>query len=109
MWLIWLVFFAALLSLLAVFAFPAAVPIIAIVALVIVVINAPFAVRAARNRTRDRDDDDSSVRNDRDEVTDLGYRDEERTIPRNQEAIFFGTPEWERHERAERRREHQTQ
>ena len=105
MWLFWLLLFAALLSLLSIFAFPGAVPIIAIVVIVVCLINAPLALRAARNKTRDRDDD-SIVRNRRGEITDLGYRDKEHKVRRTQRAVFFGTPEWERYKRAKQVAEH---
>jgi hypothetical protein len=105
MWLFWVLVFAALLALLSIFAFPGAVPIIAIVVIVICLINAPLTLRAARRKTRDRDDA-SVVRNRRGEIIDLGYRDEERKVRRTQRAVFFGTPEWDRYKRAKHVAEH---
>jgi membrane protein implicated in regulation of membrane protease activity len=98
MWLFWIVVFAALLSLLSFFAFPGATPIFAIVVLLLCVINAPLILRSARNRVRK--DDGDVTRNRRGEVTDLGHFDDDRTLPRTQRAVFFGTPDWDRYRRA---------
>jgi hypothetical protein len=96
MWLFWILVFAGVFSLASIFAFPGAVPILAIIILALCVINAPLALRAARNRKRT---DDGMTRNWQGEITDLGYEDPDRKIPRSQRAVFFGTPQWKRYER----------
>jgi membrane protein implicated in regulation of membrane protease activity len=96
MWVFWLLVGAAILAIPAFFAFPGAVP-IAIVVFAVCLISAPFALRAARSAARRPDERVS--RNARGEVTDLGYLDSERKVPRTQRAVFFGTPQWERYKR----------
>ena len=97
-WLFWIAVFAGLLSLLSCFAFPSATPIFAIVVLVICVINAPLILRSARNRVRK--DDGNVTRNRRGEVSDFGHFDEDRSLPRTQRAVVFGTPAWDHYRRA---------
>jgi membrane protein implicated in regulation of membrane protease activity len=100
MWLFWIVVFAALLCVGVIFAFPGAIPIVAIVVLIVAVINAPLILRALVRR---REDEAGVERNWQGEVTDLGYVDEEQRMPRTQRAVFFGTPDVERHRRAKQR------
>ena len=93
MWLFWVLLLVAVLCVLGTIVVPGAA-VITVVVLVLCLIGAPLAWRAGRPRRRD--DDETIVRNWRGEVTDLGYRDRERRVPRSQRAVFFGTPEWRR-------------
>jgi membrane protein implicated in regulation of membrane protease activity len=97
MWLFWLLVFGAILAAASLFAFPPAIPVLAIVVFVACVLTAPLALRAARSKVKK--DDDGMTRNWRGEVTDFGYLDKERKVPRTQRAVFFGTPQWERYKR----------
>jgi hypothetical protein len=103
MWLLFLVIVAALFALVSVFAFPPAIPIVAIVVFVLLLVfglaNGSLLARKGREKARE---DGDEKRNWRGEVTDLGYRDRERRVPRTQRAIFVGTPEWEREKREKR-------
>jgi hypothetical protein len=93
MWLFWVLLLVAALCLIGTVIVPGAA-VITVVVLVTCLVGAPLAWRAGRGRRRD--DDPTIIRNWRGEVTDLGYRDAERRIPRSQRAVFFGTPEWRR-------------
>jgi|SRR5215207_8214504 len=97
MWLFWLLVFGALLAAVSFFAFPPAIPVLAIVVFTLCLLMAPFALKAARNKTKKADD--GMPRNARGEITDLGYVDKEARIPRTQRAVFFGTPQWEQYKR----------
>jgi membrane protein implicated in regulation of membrane protease activity len=98
MWLLWIVVFAVLLCAGLIFAFPGAIPIVAIVVVVVLLLNAPLIFRSLFRRDRDKE---GVERNWQGEVTDLGYVDEGQRVPRAQGAVFFGTPDVERHRRGE--------
>jgi hypothetical protein len=97
MWLFWLLVFGALLAAVSLFAFPPAIPVLAIAVLAVCVLMAPFALMTAKNKAKKADD--GMPRNSRGEITDLGYLDREKKIPRTQRAVFFGTPQWEQYKR----------
>jgi hypothetical protein len=98
MWLFWVIVVGALLVAASFFAL--AVPVVAIVVFVVFVVClliAPVALKAAKNKVGNADE--GMTRNGRGEITDLGYLDKEKKIPRNQRAVFFGTPQWEQYKR----------
>jgi hypothetical protein len=95
MWLFWVLVVGALLA--AVSFFALAIPVVAIIVFVVCLLLAPLALRAAKNKVENADD--GMTRNGRGEITDLGYLDKEKKIPRNQRAVFFGTPQWEQYKR----------
>jgi hypothetical protein len=96
-WLFWLLVFVAILAAVSLLAFPPAIPVVAIAVFAVCLLMAPFALRAAKNRAKKADD--GMPRNGRGEITDLGYLDKEKRIPRTQRAVFFGTPQWEQYKR----------
>jgi hypothetical protein len=97
MWLFWLFVLGAILVAVSLFAFPPAIPVLVLAVLALCLLMAPLALRAAKNKAKGADD--GMPRNARGEITDLGYLDSEKRIPRTQRAVFFGTPQWEQYKR----------